>query len=77
MTGFSTFDIEVSNSDAGLDVISDPNNPFTNFTVPSGVAINTIPSSPYFGTVYVGQASPSRPSAAAPWATASMPSPPI
>jgi hypothetical protein len=58
MTGFSTFSIEASKSaPVGWTTISDPTNLFTNFTIPSGLAINTIPSSPFFGTVYVGQAS--------------------
>ena len=54
LTGFSTFDVDVSNSaPVAWAPISDPTNLFTNYTIPSGVAINTNPSSPFFGTVYV------------------------
>ena len=59
LTGFSTFDIEVSKSEAeGWTSISDPTNLFTNFTLPTGVTINTNPASQYFGTVYVGNGNP-------------------
>jgi hypothetical protein len=54
MTGFSDFQIEVSNSAAqGWQMISDITNPFTNFERPSGLVVNTNPGSQYFGTVYV------------------------
>ena len=54
MTGFNSFEIAVSdNSPAGWARISDPANLFTNFEQPTGLAVNTDPSSPYFGTVYV------------------------
>jgi hypothetical protein len=55
MTGFSTFEIEVNKntSSGNWTLISDPNNAFTRFERPRGIAINKIPTSPYFGTVYV------------------------
>ncbi len=54
MTGFSTFDIQVQKSAAtGWTAISDSLNLFTNFEQPSDVIVNNIPSSPYFGTIYV------------------------
>ncbi len=59
MTGFTTFDVKVQKAaPTAWTTISGAGNPFTNFTIPSGVAINTSPSNlAYFGTVYVGQAS--------------------
>ena len=59
MTGFSAFDIQVQKSAAaGWTTISDTSDPFTHFTIPSGVIINNDPSDlAYFGTVYVSQAS--------------------
>ncbi len=54
--GFSTFDIAVSNSAAaGFTAVDDSTNPFVDFDRPGGLAINTIPTSPYFGTIYVNQ----------------------
>ncbi len=54
---FSSFDIQVSKSaPADWTLISDPTNLFTNFNIPSGLAINTNPASQYFGTVYVNNA---------------------
>jgi hypothetical protein len=59
MTGFTAYDIEVSKSaPVGWTTISDVANPFTNYTIPSGLAINTDPASQYFGTVYVANANP-------------------
>lgn len=59
LTGFTSFDIQASKSAApGLTRISDPTNLYTKFFRPSGLAINTNPSSPYFGTVYVANGSP-------------------
>lgn len=60
MTGFSNFDIKVGkNAAAGWTSISGTGNPFTNFTMPSGLAINKNASDlAYFGTVYVGNANP-------------------
>lgn len=53
---FSSFDIEVSSSSAaGFNAVDDSANLFTSFERPGGLAINTIPSSPYFGTIYVNQ----------------------
>lgn len=59
MTGFSSFDIQVAkNAPSAWTSISGAGNPFTNFTLPSGVAINKDSSNlAYFGTVYVAQAS--------------------
>lgn len=56
MAGFSAFEIQVSKSAAaGWTSIHGAGNPFTNFTLPTGVAINTNASDlAYFGTVYVG-----------------------
>jgi hypothetical protein len=54
MAGFNSFDIVVTDSaPAGWARISDPANRFTNFEQPTGLAINTDPSSPFFGTIYV------------------------
>jgi hypothetical protein len=54
MTSFNTFDIVVTASaPAEWMRISDPANLFTNFEQPTGLAINTDPSTPFFGTVYV------------------------
>jgi len=51
---FDTFEIVVSGSaPAEWMRISDPGNLFTNFEQPTGLAVNTDPSSPFFGTVYV------------------------
>ncbi len=55
MTGFSTFEIEVNkNAPQAWSAISSLTNPFTNYERPRGLAVNAIPSSPYFGTIYVG-----------------------
>jgi hypothetical protein len=58
MGGFSTFDIQVSDSAAeGWTSISDPSNLFDDFNIPSGVAVNTDPSNlARFGSLYVAQA---------------------
>jgi hypothetical protein len=54
LTGFSTFDIEVSKDTAAeWTEISDRSNLFTHFFRPNGVVVNSDPSSPYFGTIYV------------------------
>ena len=54
MTGFSSFEIAVSkNAPLEWTRISDPGNLFTNFEQPTGLAVNTDPSNPYFGTIYV------------------------
>jgi len=54
MTGFSTFDIKVQKSaPVAWTPISSSTNLFTNFEQPSDVIVNTIPTSPYFGTIYV------------------------
>ncbi|MCA9238660.1 MAG: hypothetical protein KDA37_00600, partial [Planctomycetales bacterium] len=54
MTGFTTFDIKVEKSSAaGWFELSSQSNAFTKYERPSGLAINTDPNSPYFGTVYV------------------------
>ena len=58
-TGFANFTVDVSKAaSAGWTSISDPTNLFTNFTIPSGVAINTNPASPFFGAVYVANSNP-------------------
>ena len=57
MTGFSTFDIEVThNNVSAWSEISDPLNAFTKFNRPQGLEVNTNPASPFFGTVYVANA---------------------
>jgi hypothetical protein len=57
MAGFTTFSIEVSKSAAeGWTAISSSTNPFTNYERSPGVAVNTNPDSPYFGTIYVNNA---------------------
>ena len=67
MTGFSTFDIEVSkNAPLGWTAISDSANAYTNFTQPNSVAVNTKPNSPFFGTVYVANANPANTAAGRP-----------
>jgi hypothetical protein len=54
MASFNSFDIVVTDSaPIGWTRISDPTNRFTNFEQPTGLAINTDPTSPYFGTIYV------------------------
>jgi hypothetical protein len=54
MAGFNSFEIVVTDSaPVGWTRISDPANRFSNFEQPTGLAINTDPSSPYFGTIYV------------------------
>jgi hypothetical protein len=59
MAGFNNFEIAVAkNAPPGWAPISDPTNPFTNFTIPSGLAINADPATPYFGTVYVANSNP-------------------
>jgi hypothetical protein len=51
---FSSFDIVVTDSaPVAWTRISNPANRFTNFEQPTGLAINTDPTSPYFGTIYV------------------------
>ncbi len=58
MAGFTTFSIEVSKSAAeGWTELSQSSNLFADFERPTGLAVNSIPSSPYFGTVYVNNAS--------------------
>lgn len=60
MTGFSDFQIEVSkNTASGWAEISESSNPYTNYFRPSGLAVNSDPSSSFFGTVYVGNSNPS------------------
>ena len=60
MTGFANFEIKVQKSTpAAWTSITDPSNPFDDFTIPSGVIINQDPTDlKYFGTVYVGSANP-------------------
>ena len=59
LSGFTSFDIQASkNASPGLTAISDPTNLYTKFFRPSGLAVNTNPSSPYFGTIYVANGSP-------------------
>ncbi|HEX2476168.1 MAG TPA: PEP-CTERM sorting domain-containing protein [Lacipirellulaceae bacterium] len=60
MAGFSTFSIEVSKSTAeGWTSITDPNNTFDDFTLPTGLGVMTDPSNlAYFGAVYVSNAQP-------------------
>ncbi|QDU88505.1 hypothetical protein Pla175_18830 [Pirellulimonas nuda] len=54
MTGFSSYEIEVSNNAAaGWAKISDDADPFANWGRITGLEVNKDPSSPYFGTVYV------------------------
>ena len=54
MTGFTTFDIQATkNASPGLTLISDETNLYTKFFRPAGLALNTNPASPYFGTIYV------------------------
>lgn len=56
LAGFNAFDIEVSNTAAaGWATISDSANSFTHFGRPNGLAVNSDPSSAYFGTIYVAQ----------------------
>lgn len=58
MTGFSTFDIRVSKSaPSGWTPISSSTNLYTNFEQPNDVAVNTDPTNPLFGTVYVASGS--------------------
>lgn len=59
LTGFSSFDIDVSKSAAqGLRRISDETNLFTKFFRPNGLVINQDATSPYFGTIYVANGIP-------------------
>ncbi len=60
MAGFSTFSIEVSKSiGEGWTSITDPNNMFDDFTLPTGLGVMTDPSNlAYFGAVYVGNGQP-------------------
>lgn len=52
----SDFSISVSNqAPAGFTAVDDSTNLFTSFDRPSGLVINNIPSSPYFGTIYINQ----------------------
>lgn len=52
----STFEIAVAGSTpAGYNAVDDTANLFTSFERPGGIQINTIASSPYFGTIYVNQ----------------------
>jgi hypothetical protein len=54
MTGFTNFEIKVAkDAPVAWTKISDPTNLFSRFERPNDIAVNTIPSSPYFGTVYV------------------------
>ena len=65
MTGFTNFEIAVSKAaPVAWTELSDPANLFTKFERPVGLAVNRDPSSPYFGTIYVGQ-STNLPTAAA------------
>lgn len=53
------YQIEVSkNASAGWSEISSASNLWTNYQRPTGLAVNTNPASPYFGTIYVGNANP-------------------
>ena len=53
------YSIEVSkNAAAGWTAISDASNLWTNYQRPTGLAVNRNPASPYFGTIYVGNANP-------------------
>lgn len=53
------FQIEVGkNAAAGWTAISNSANLWTNFQRPTGLAVNNNPASPYFGTIYVGNANP-------------------
>lgn len=55
-TAAGAFDIAVaSSSAAGFTRLDDDANRFTHFERPGGMAINTNPASPYFGTIYVNQ----------------------
>jgi hypothetical protein len=55
----TTFEIDVSKSaPEAWSLINGPGNAFANFTLPTGVAINTNPSSQFFGTVYVANGNP-------------------
>ncbi len=57
MMSFTNFEIAVSKAaPAAWTELSDPANLFTRFERPTGLAVNKNPSSPYFGTVYVAQA---------------------
>ncbi|TWT93384.1 hypothetical protein Pla108_38780 [Botrimarina colliarenosi] len=52
----SAYDIVVKDSaPAGYNAIDQSANPWAGFDRPGGLAINNIPSSPYFGTIYVNQ----------------------
>jgi hypothetical protein len=54
MAGFSDFEIQVDNfAPAGWTTISDPTNLWTKFFRAPGLAVNTDPSSAFFGTIYV------------------------
>ncbi len=54
MTGFSDFSIQVANdTPSEWTLTSNPENLHTYFFRPTGVAVNSDPASPYFGTVYV------------------------
>ncbi|QDT68619.1 hypothetical protein MalM25_15420 [Planctomycetes bacterium MalM25] len=56
----SAFDIEVSSvNPSGWSEIGDTSNPFTWFERPNGIAVNSDPSSPFFGTIYVANATTS------------------
>jgi hypothetical protein len=51
---FNTFDIQVAKSAPETwTLLSDPSNLHTSFESPRGATVNKIPTSPYFGTVYV------------------------
>jgi hypothetical protein len=56
MSVFSTFEIQVNkNAPSTWTTIHGSGNPYSNFTLPTGLAVNTNPSDlAYFGTVYVG-----------------------
>lgn len=57
MTGFSTYEIGVTHS-SPVGWVESPssiaNAAFLNFVHPTGLAVNKIPDSPYFGSIYVG-----------------------
>ncbi|MEX2169272.1 MAG: hypothetical protein WD851_08175 [Pirellulales bacterium] len=57
MAGFSDFEIQVSKSAAtGYSEIGAGENFYADFERPTGMAVNNIPSSPFFGTIYVNNA---------------------
>jgi hypothetical protein len=57
MTGFTNFEIAVSKAaPTAWTELSSTSNVFTRFERPAGLVVNKNPASPYFGTVYVAQA---------------------